>query len=312
LALLGDNAGAGNERVRGFLEIWKQQMLREADLGWTGNRLSDIYNLVEQKFTRALLIQFKCARLLIEAFEVRHLERSTEKGAADYFADTFYPMLMEEVTTFRNIIESVAINLLPLPTTFMGTFDVPGEIAGMLASVDLFTAQALHGKVNNEPAPTGGRDLSGLPALSGCWGRVIVPGTRWIRRSPGSRETASVRISGGGRDVRSNGTLEVRAIDYVPYQGKSGDTLHQGYQLNVGNEPRDMQKMLLAQFMPSDVLPSDLNGTFTVTLEDVDANSLATAQAYVFPVPVDEALQKTVPFGTFSLTFTGGAGIRGK
>jgi hypothetical protein len=106
--------------------------------------------------------------------------------------------------------------------------------------------------------------------------------------------------------------LEVRAIDYVPYQGKSGDTLHQGYQLNVGNEPRDMQKMLLAQFMPSDVLPSDLNGTFTVTLEDVDANTLATAQAYVFPVPVDEALQKTVPFGTFSLTFTGGAGIRGK
>src|SRR5438128_2084766 len=72
LALLGDNVGTGRERVRGLLEIWKQQALREADLGWSGDRLMQIYNLLEAKFTRALLIQVKCARLLMEAHEARH------------------------------------------------------------------------------------------------------------------------------------------------------------------------------------------------------------------------------------------------
>jgi hypothetical protein len=312
LALLGDSAGAGNERVRGFIEIWKQQMLREADLGWTGTRLSAIYNLVGQKFTRTLLIQFKCGRLLMEAFQAKHLDRSTDKGAADYFADTFYPMLVEEVKAFRDIIESVAINLLPLPSNFMGAFDVPGEIAGMLASLDVFTAQALGGKISNQTAPVGGRDLSGVPALSGCWGRVVVPGTRWIRRSPGAKENARVLLAGAGQNVTLNGTLEVRAIDYIPYPSQNGDTLHQGYQLNVGNEPRDMEKMLIAHFTPSDVLPSSLSGSFTATVEDANANVLATATAYVFPVAVDDSPQNNVPFGTFSMTFTGGAGIRNK
>jgi hypothetical protein len=194
----------------------------------------------------------------------------------------------------------------------MGRFDVPGEIAGMLASLDIFTAQALGGKISNETAPVGGRDLSGVPALSGCWGRVVVPGTRWIRRSPGAKENGRVLLAGAGQNVTLNGTLEVRAIDYVAYQGQNGNTLHQGYQLNVGNEPRNMEKMLIAQFTPRDVLPSNLSGSFTATVEDANANVLATAQAYVFPISVDDSPKNNVPFGTFSMTFTGGAGIRGR
>jgi len=312
LAILGDNTGAGNERVRGFIEIWNQQMLREADLGWTGTRLMDIYDLVEAKFTRALLIQFKCGRLLMEAFEATHLDRPSEKGAADYFADTFYPMLMEEVKAFRGLIESVAVNLLPLPSSWMDNFEAPGEIAGMLARVDLFTAQALRGRISNSTAPTGGRDLSGVPALSGCWGRVVIPGTRWIRRAPGAVENARLRMAGAGQSVTLNGTLEVRAIDYIPYKGKDGATLHQGYQLYVGNEPRDMNKMLIAHFTPSDVMPPGLSGVFDVTVEDANANALATATALVIPVADDEESKTSVPFGTFTRTFTGAAGIRGK
>lgn len=34
--LLGDDVGAGGERVRGFIEIWREQALRDADMGWDG------------------------------------------------------------------------------------------------------------------------------------------------------------------------------------------------------------------------------------------------------------------------------------
>ena len=116
LHMLGEDVGAGGrERVRGLLEIWKQQALREADLGWSGARLLEIYSLLEAKFTRALLIQVKCARLLMEAHQTKHLDDPAHRSAADYFADKFYLMLKEEVFAFRDIIESLAINLLPLP-----------------------------------------------------------------------------------------------------------------------------------------------------------------------------------------------------
>src|SRR5215212_6324890 len=64
--LLGADVGAGNERVRGFIEVWREQALRDADAGWDGERLSKIYGLLESKFTRALLIQLKCVRLVME------------------------------------------------------------------------------------------------------------------------------------------------------------------------------------------------------------------------------------------------------
>ena len=38
---MGDDVGS--KRVRGFFEVWHQQALREADQGWRGERLSEIY-----------------------------------------------------------------------------------------------------------------------------------------------------------------------------------------------------------------------------------------------------------------------------
>ncbi len=312
LAIMGDDVGAGGERVRGLLEIWQEQALREADLGWTGGRLSQIYNLLEQKFTRALLIQVKCARLLIEAQEAQHQNDASQPGGIDYYADTLYPLLVEEVIGFRNIIEALAVNLLPLPNIPLASLNVPGELAGMLASVDVFTAQALSGKISDTKAPAGGRTLPDVPALSGCWGRVLVPGTRWIRRAAGSKENAKLAISGPGWSGVLKGTLEMRSIDYVPYQGQSGSTLHSGYQLYVATEPRDMTAMLLAQFTPADVLPANLSGSMDVKLLDDKGTTLAQTQATMVPIPIDEAGTNKAPFGTFTMTFTGGAEVRGK
>lgn len=315
LALLGDTVGAGRQRVRGFLEIWQQQALREADLGWKGERLQQIYDVLEAKFTRALLIQVKCGRLMMEAHEARHKVDPSHKGAVDYFADSFYPMLKTEVTGFRDLVESLAINILPLPDRALATVSIPDEIAGLLASIDIYSAQALSGKIAADPTalPGPGRSLEGVPALSGCWGRVIIPGTRWIKRSPGSKEPARATITPqNGPPITSKGRLEVRSIAYMPYEGQSGKKLHEGYQLMVNNTPRDMDKMLLAQFIPEEVLPSDLSGTLDVQIEDQTGDVLARTKALVVPIPIDEKQESKVPYGTFTMSFTGGAEVRGR
>ncbi len=313
MSFLGENVGAGKERVQGFLEIWQQQALRDADLGWDAQRLTDIYVLLESKFTRALLIQVKCARLLMEAYETLHREDDSEQSGVDYLVDEYHPILRKEVEGFRDLIETLAVNLIPLPTGQLLPLKIPDEIAGMLARLDMFTAQALSGKVSAGGTNAEGRQLPGVPALAGFWGRVVVPGTRWIRRAPGSKEAARATITApGGRTLKCEGTLEVRAVKYLPYKNQGGATLHKGYQLQVGNDLRDMDKMLLAHFTPSDVLPPDLSGEVEVKLEDQTGDVLAQLQGVVVPIPLDEEQKASAPFGTFMSSFTGGAGLRGR
>jgi hypothetical protein len=313
--LLGEDVGAGDERVRGFVEIWREQALRDADMGWDGDRLANIYGLLEAKFTRALLIQLRAVRLLMEAYETLHTEEPSEPDALDYYAKDFHPILKREVEAFRDMIESLAVNLIPLPTGTMLPLNVPAEIAGMLAGLDMFTGQALAGKLPGAKEQ-GGR-LPEAPAVAGCWGRVIVPGTRWIRRAPGAKEAARATVTApGGQKVSCAGTLEVRAVKYTPYEDKTGRQLHQGYQLQVGNEPRDMNAMLLAQFTPSEVLPpefaaSEKPQSLDLALEDAGKVVLAQTKALVFPVNVVKG-QPAVPYGTFTMGFTGGAALRGK
>lgn len=316
--MLGDDVGAGDERVRGFIEIWREQALRDADKGWDGERLAKIYGLLESKFTRAVLIQLKCVRLLMEAYETQHIEGDSREDAFAYYSDTYFPVLKQEVEAFRDMVESLAVNLTPLPTGSLLPFNVPPEIAGMLAGVDMFTAQALGGRVA-ESGPLSGRRLPNSPAIAGCFGRVVVPSTRWLRRAPGSKEEARVSIDAGSRKVTCRGTLELRAVKYTPYKDDKGAELHKGYQIQVGNEPRDMDKVLVAHFTPSEVLPPDIAAQgseprqLDIALETGDGKEvLAQTKAYVFPMMVGTSKPSPVPFGTFTMSFTGGAGVRGK
>src|SRR6185295_1374145 len=70
--------------IRGFLDVWQAQALRDADKDWEGERLARIYGLLEAKFTRALLIQVRCARLLMEAYEALHADDSAQQSGVDY------------------------------------------------------------------------------------------------------------------------------------------------------------------------------------------------------------------------------------
>jgi hypothetical protein len=301
--------------LRGFLDIWQAQALRDADNGWNGERLAKIYGLLEAKFTRAMLIQVRCVRLMMEAYEALHADDAAQQSGVDYFVDKFYPILKKEVEGFRQIIESLAINLIPLPTGGMLPLNIPDEIAGMLARLDMFSAQALMGRVSEGKAPVAaGRQLPSMPALAGCWGRVVVPGTRWIKRGKGSKEDARVTVTAqGGRTVTCKGTLEVRAVKYLPYENDKKVKLHKGYQIQVGNEPRDMDEMLLAHFTPSDVLPADMpEGTADVKLETQSGELLAQTQAFVVPAPLDDKGKSFAPYGTFMMSFTGGAGVRAR
>jgi hypothetical protein len=154
-----------------------------------------------------------------------------------------------------------------------------------------------------------------VPALAGCWGRVVIPGARWIRRAPGSKEKARVKITGpGGKADTLNGTLEVRAARYMPYENQKGQTLHKGYQLQVGNEPLDMDKMLMAHFTPSDVLSigtTEGGEELDVQLETEGGELLAKTKAFLVTVPLDAEGKKTTPYGTFIMSFKAGAGLRG-
>jgi hypothetical protein len=318
--MLGE-AVTGQTRVKGFMEIWQQQALRDADLGWNANRLIEVYEMLEAKFTRALLIQLKSVRLQMEAHEALHRDNQSKKGAVDFFVEKYYPTLKEEVDAFRNMVETLAVNLIPLPTGQMLPLVIPDQIAGMLARLDMYTAQALGGKIK-EPAGAGGpggavvdRRQLDVPALAGCWGRVVIPGARWIRRGPGSKEKARVKITGpGGKTDTLNGTLEVRSARYLPYESKKGETLHKGYQLQVGNEPLDMDKMLMAHFTPSDVLSigtTKEGEELDVQLETEGGELLAKTKAFLVTVPLDAEGKKTTPYGTFIMSFKAGAGLRG-
>jgi hypothetical protein len=204
--------------------------------------------------------------------------------------------------------------VLPLPDRALATVTIPDEIAGLLASVDVYSAQALSGKITTDAPPPGpGRTLQEVPALSGCWGRVIVPGSRWIRRNPGAKEAArAVLTPQGSKPVACKGRIEVRSIGYMPYEGPGGKKLHEGYQLVVNNTPRDMDKMLLAQFIPEEVLPSSMDGSVDVQIEDQTGDVLARTKALVVAIPTDEEQKNKVPYGTFTMSFTGGAEVRGK
>ena len=314
--LLGEDVGAGGQRVRGFLEIWREQALREADMGWDNDRLVKIFDLLQAKFTRALLIQFKAVRLLMEAYETLHAEDASDQDGLDYYSKTFFPILKREVEAFRDMIESLAVNLIPLPTGTMMPLNVPPGIAGMLAGLDLFSGQALGGRLPGATAQQG--RLPEVPATAGTWGRVIVPTTRWLLRTPGTKEAARVTVTApGGQKVSLAGTLEVRAVKFTPYEGKDGRKLHQGYQIQVGNEPRDMNAMLVAQFTPTDALPQEFAAsqqpqTLDLALEDAYGKDvLARTKALVIPTTVAEG-QPAVPYGTFTMSFTGGAAVRAK
>lgn len=316
---IGGQVGTGNERVRGFLEVWREQALRDADKGWDNQRLAKIYGLLESKFTRALLIQLRCVRLMMEAQQTLFFEKKSKTDAVDYYSKEFYPTLRLEVDGFRDVIESLAVNITPLPTGSMLPLKIPSEVEGMFAALDMFTSQALGGKLTN--AATGGRSLPEAPAISGAWGRVLVPSTRWIRRAAGAKEAARATVTTpSGQKISVKGTLEVRAVKFTPYENEKKETLHKGYQIQVGNEPRDMNSLLVAHFTPDEVLPGGLAGDdpskpaqLDIALETGDGKEvLAQTKAYVIPVKVGESNPLTVPYGTFTMSFTGGAGVRAK
>jgi hypothetical protein len=322
MRMLGGDV-TGKTRVKGFMEIWPQQALRDADLGWNADRLIEVYEMLEAKFTRALLIQLKSVRLQMEAYEALHRDNPSKKGAVDFFVEKYYPTLKEEVDAFRNMVETLAVNLIPLPTGQMLPLVIPDQIAGMLARLDMYTAQALGGKIKEPAGGTGSggavvdRRQLDVPALAGCWGRVVIPGARWIRRGPGSKEKARVKITGpGGKTDTLNGTLEVRSAKYLPYESKKEPVqfLHKGYQLQVGNEPLDMDKMLMAHFTPSDVLSigtTKEGEELDVQLETEGGELLAKTKAFLVTVPLDAEGKKTTPYGTFIMSFKAGAGLRG-
>lgn len=319
----------GTVYVKGFLDVWRNQALREADMGWDNQRLAKIYNMLESKFTRALLTQLRCVRLMMEAQQTLFAEKKSKTDAIGYYSEDFFPKLREEVDGFRDMVESLAVNITPLPTGSMLPYKIPPEVEGMFAGLDLFTSQALGGKLTNGGAQ-GGRQLPAAPAIAGCFGRVVIPSARWIRRAPGAKEAARVTITtGSGSKVTVNGALEVRAVTYTPYKNNKDVELHKGYQIQVGNDLRDMDKVLIAHFTPSDALPGGLAGgdisnppQLDAALETATGEVLAQTKAYVIPIEVGEPKPAregepprepvTVPYGTFTMSFTGGAGVRAK
>ncbi|HEU4388511.1 MAG TPA: hypothetical protein VFV34_11985, partial [Blastocatellia bacterium] len=77
----------------------------------------------------------------------------------------------------------------------------------------------------------------------------------------------------------------------------------------VNNTPRDMDKMLLVHFVPEEVIPADLSGPIDVVL-DQGGETMAKTKGLLVPIPIDEQQQRKVPFGTFTMSFTGGADVR--
>ncbi|HKG15663.1 MAG TPA: hypothetical protein VKB12_20250, partial [Pyrinomonadaceae bacterium] len=122
-----------------------------------------------------------------------------------------------------------------------------------------------------------------------------------------------------GQKVSVKGTLEVRAVKFTPYENDKKVMVHTGYQIQVGNDLRDMNTVLVAHFTPSEVLPADIAAPgskptqLDIALETGDGKEvLAQTKAVVIPVEVGDSNPLTVPYGTFTMSFTGGAGVRAK
>jgi hypothetical protein len=149
--------------------------------------------------------------------------------------------------------------------------------------------------------------MPGLPALAGVWGRIFVPGTRWLRRVDGSEEHAQLRFTAGGQSLLCHGTLHVRKLPFIRYKDARGVERHQGYRLLTGNDFRDLTTMLVVEFLPTEVLPQDLPAVVPARLEDLRNELLSEIDIAVLNASFNS---QTVPFGTFSAAFTGGAELR--
>ena len=312
-ALLGSTISAGNTKVRGLLEIWGEQALQEADLGIKGQPLADIYQLIQDKFTVALLVQAQCGRLIGNAMDALHQIQPSQPSAQQYYTGTFYPLLVKEVEGFRRIVEALAVNLLPMPLFSAGDFPVPTEIAGILALADAFAVQILSGRTSSQPLLAGALNLPGVNALSGFWGRLFIPGSHWISMRDGSEMRAQLVVTTRATQpatYRLSGTLRVQAVKYNPQIGATGSGMNRGYVLYVGGEARDMDSMLMAQFRPTEVVPSSLSGIVDVVLQDRAGVVLAKTVAEVTSLPTGVANQANVPFGFFASVFTGGMEIQ--
>src|SRR3712207_1118312 len=125
----------GTKTVRGFLEVWRNQALQEADMGWDNQRLAKIYNVLESNFTCALITQLRCVRLMMEAQQTLFVEDKSPTDAVAYYSGEFFPVLREEVNGFRDMVESLAVNITPLPTGSMLPYKIPPEAAGMFAGL---------------------------------------------------------------------------------------------------------------------------------------------------------------------------------
>ena len=314
-ALLGSTISAGNTAVRGLFEIWGEQALQEADLGAKAHPLADIYQLLQDKFTVALLIQAQCGRLIANAKDALHQNNPTKPSAQKYYTDTFYPVLVKEVETFRRTVESLAVNLLPTPLFPTGDFPVPTEIAGIVALADAFAAQCLSGRTSNKPLLPGELSIPGAPALSGFWGRLFIPGSHWIKWRDGAELSAHLvvtTLTTPAATYRFAGSIMLRAVQYRPQTGPTGVTLNRGYVIYVGGEAVDMDTMLIAHFRPADVVPPTLSGIVNVVLEDGAGVVLARTVAEITSIPTGAADPPKVPFGFFASMFTGGMEIQAK
>ena len=55
-----------------------------------------------------------------------------------------------------------------------------------------------------------------------------------------------------------------------------------------------------------------MDGSVDVQIEDQTGDVLARTKALVVAIPTDEEQKNKVPYGTFTMSFTGGAEVRGK
>lgn len=303
--------GLVDEQLTGLMDVWQSQAVRKADSDAAAAQpdLVGVYKLFQAKFLHVLLIQAKVGRLIIEAREAQKKTDTKLRGGAEFYAEVFYPMLLRETAGFRAVIETVALNLLPLPVSGTDVLHIPSQVGGMLGLVDLFSAQVLSGLTTDVPAPlsTPGASLHGLPALAGVWGRLFVPGTRWLRRKAGTDEEASIRFNAGGQDKECHGTLHVRSVQFISYTDKKGVKRHPGYRVLTGDDFRDLQSMLVVEFLPTEVLPPGLPSVFSARLMDSKGSFLADVEIAVLEATIEG---RAVQFGTFTTAFTGGAEIR--
>ncbi|MBD2355841.1 hypothetical protein H6G41_14650 [Tolypothrix sp. FACHB-123] len=305
--LLGKEVGVEAEKVRGFLEIWTNLAIEEVnERGWQDGQLLRIYEAIEKKFMQVLLRQLQGMRLLMEAYSVPDVLGTYENGL-EYFVKEAYPMLAKEIEAFQRSIEAIAINVLPLPDAPLSTLEIPADIAIMLGCADYFCGEILSGrKLASDPSLPLDPTLTTLPVLAGCWGRAIIPGRRWIGRKGGSQEPARLKLIDGQQTFYCNGVLTVKTTKFLPNNDRPN-----GYLLYIGTEPRAMNELLIAHFVPTDILPASLVGReIEVQLEDLQGDLLASTQVVMCQVESESMVVPQTVFGSFTIAFTGGAEIR--